>query len=324
MKQSLFEQYPKTTLTLSLLVLGLIAIALIEWSAKQFFGLGKVVLYEAHPIYGYRVAPNQTVARNPHQRIHINNLGLRANTDWDLNQDNPRVLFLGDSVTYGGSYVDNADLFSTQIGQKISQCETGNAAVNGWGVDNVVAFVRDKPFLDATLYVLVFPEGDFYRGLTRIGGQPFWTRHPKYALEELWQYGVYRSSLKKTPHLHAYNASESEKKRIVHLATTHLNDLLCFLKSHNKQVLIYISPSLPQALGEEQPDPIIKQSLNDYGIPANYLLDKIPATMSKCEKKALFHDVIHLSPQGHTFWANMMLEDVKENINQIGSSYKNS
>lgn len=309
MRSSIFQRHPKITLAITLLILSLILLMSIEWTANRLFGLGHVVLYEANPIYGYRPVPNQHVARKADCSVKINNLGLRAAENWDSPRTTPRVLFVGDSVTYGGSYIDNAMLFSTQVGQKLPKYQTGNAAVNGWGVHNVVAFIRDKPFLDADVYVLVFPEGDFYRGMTRIGGQPFWTRQPRYALEELWQYGIYRSNLKKTPHLHTYASCDVAKHQIANLAVQQLNDLMCFLKSHQKQVLIYISPSLPQALGQEAPDPIIKKLLTQYNVPATYLVDKLPA-LESCDKKALYHDVIHLSPYGHTVWAQLIAADV--------------
>ena len=324
-RTTLFDRYPKTTLTVLLtLLLGLTLIG-IDWVAGRVFGLGKVVQYEAHPIYGYRLAPNQQVARNSHQRVLINNLGLRANTNWSITSTQipnastseptrwsapTSILFIGDSVTYGGSYIDNEQLFSEQIAKALPNYQIGNAGVNGWGVDNVVAFIKDTGFLHADIYVLMFPEGDFYRGLSRIGGQPFWTRQPYFALEELWQYGIYKAHLKKTPDLHRYENDPTQRKIIAQLAVEHLKGLVDYLQAHDKKVLVYISPSLPQVLGDAQPDPIIKTLLSQYGISAIYLNDRFDS-LSTADKTALFHDVIHLSDKGHTRWAELMLPDIQ-------------
>lgn len=326
MHSTSFNRYPKMTLTITMLVLASLSLLALNWVAGHFFGLGKVVLYEANPIYGYRVAPNQSVARNAYQRIHVNNLGMRAKADWDLSSNKPKILFIGDSVTYGGSYIDNDNLFSEKIGHALPQYQVGNAAVNGWGVDNVVAFIKDTGFLAADIYVLVFPEGDFYRGLSRIGGQPFWTRKPAFALEELLHYGIYKAHLVKTPHLHAYENSVTEKTQIAQLAVEHLSELITFLEQHHKKVMVVISPSLPQVLGKAQRDPIVQRLLHEKGIPAIYLLDRILSSTENTtnaehtanthsaerDKASLFHDTIHLSNQGHELWAALMLPDIKD------------
>ena len=74
-------------------------------------GLGKPVLYQADLRYGYRPQPNKEYQRYYGAKIKLNNLSLRTNEDWDIKKDN-KILFLGDSVTYGGSYIDNTELFS--------------------------------------------------------------------------------------------------------------------------------------------------------------------------------------------------------------------
>src|SRR5690606_12170908 len=147
--QSLFEKHPVGTISCILLLIGLIIITGIEFLAEKS-GLGDPVLYQSHPIYGYRPYPNQTKSRFHQSTIHLNNLALRTNVDWDDNPNN-KILFLGDSVTYGGSYIDNDKLFSHLV-SKNSTTQSGNAGVNGWGVLNVYALVHDYRFLPAKSY----------------------------------------------------------------------------------------------------------------------------------------------------------------------------
>ncbi|HRE31713.1 MAG TPA: hypothetical protein PLD88_07055, partial [Candidatus Berkiella sp.] len=157
MKKSVFEKHPRLTLAGVLLLFGLAGITGLELAAGYLFGLGRSVIYESHPVYGYRPEPNQFVARNKHDVIKINNLGLRANQDWAPNQPQHKILFLGDSVTYGGSYVHNDQLFSSLAIKSFSGYESANAGVNGWGVNNVYALVKEMHFLPADVYVSVFP-----------------------------------------------------------------------------------------------------------------------------------------------------------------------
>lgn len=306
---TVFERYPKSTLMGVVLLFGALMLVTLEWSAKRFFGLGNVVVYEAHPLYGYRPAPNQDVSRQKNIAVKINNLGIRAQSDWDPANTHHKILFLGDSVTYGGSYIANEALFSQVAIKKMPGWESGNAGVNGWGVSNIRAFIKDMGFLPADIYVTVLPEGDFYRGVNRIGGQPFWTTTPRYALEELLQYGVYRLQLRKAPADFAYSQDPVQKTKIAESAVQDLKALDDFLKSHNKKHLIYITPTRSQLVEGESIDKIVQSLLKQYDLNVVYMADKLPVVCD-CERARWFHDNIHLSESGHQEWANIIATDL--------------
>lgn len=311
-KKNFFDIYPKITLGVILSILILSTILLAEWAAGSL-GLGKTVLYEANPIYGYRPRPNQIVARRVDQTIKINNLGLRAETDWDPKNYHNKILFLGDSVTYGGSYIANNQLFSHLAVAPFPEWEAGNAGVNGWGVNNVYALVKETGFLPAQIYVSVFPEGDFYRGYTRIGGQAFWTRPPRFALEELFQYCVYKLNLKKMPLREYYALNTAEKNQIASIAVRNLKALDDYLKAQGRTHLIYISPSRENLLGQPllEVDPVVKGLLAESGINAVYLQERL-TSYSNAEIQGLFHDNIHLSQEGHAAWGKMIAQDLNK------------
>ena len=46
--------------------------------------------------------------------IIINNLGMRSSDNFN-HKNKKKIIFLGDSVTYGGSIVSNNDLFSEKL-----------------------------------------------------------------------------------------------------------------------------------------------------------------------------------------------------------------
>ena len=144
-------------------------------------GLGGPVLYDSSPIYGYRPLPGKEYSRFYGETIKFNNLSLRAENDWDDKREN-KILFLGDSVTYGGSYIDNKELFSCLAVKDFDDYESGNAGVNGWGVENIYGLVVESNFLPAQIYVTTLPEGDFHRGLTRLQGMPIFNNSPKKAI----------------------------------------------------------------------------------------------------------------------------------------------
>ena len=58
--------------------------------------------------------------------IRIDKCGLRTDDDWDA-PGATRILFIGDSVTYGGAYIDNRELFSARSCERLR--ESGVRAV---------------------------------------------------------------------------------------------------------------------------------------------------------------------------------------------------
>ncbi|OJV87841.1 MAG: hypothetical protein BGO43_15645 [Gammaproteobacteria bacterium 39-13] len=315
MKRNFFERYPKLTLFGVSALLISVSLFFANMAGEKFFGLGKIVVYQSHPVYGYRPIPNQIVARNPQQIIKINNLGLRAEEDWVEGDFHRNILFLGDSVTYGGSYISNEELFSYQAVKDFTGYTAGNAGVNAWGINNVHALVKEMEFLPAQIYVSVFPEGDFYRGLTRIGGQPFWTRKPNYALEELLQYIVYQIHLQKTPAVNYAALEGKEKTKIIESAVSHLKRLDIYLNQNERNHLIYITPSRSQLLGLSDIDEAIRETLEKYHVKVVYLRDHL-ADLPEDKIKALYHDEIHLTAAGHKMWAEVIKKDLQEIILQ--------
>lgn len=314
-KKNIFERNPKKILVLFGFLFFLLALFILELFASNLFGLGKVILYESHPIFGYRPVPNQTVSRdNGKTNIKINNLGLRANQDWSdfPSHDKKRVLFLGDSVTYGGSYIDNEQLFSHLAFKNNPKIEAANAGVNAWGILNIHELIKNMHFMPADIYITVVPEGDFYRGLTRIGGQPFWTRQPKIALEEGFQHLVYILSLKKNSELNIRKLPDDEQQKTVDLAVQALKDYDADLKQNHHQHYIFISPTLSQVAQNASNDVLIENALKQSGLTYTYIRNKIPSSLTTAQKQSLFHDVIHLSQMGHQVWADIIQKEIAD------------
>jgi hypothetical protein len=165
-RAGVFGRHRRLGLVLLVLFCIMATVGLVEMVLRARLGLGRPVLYDSSPVYGYRPLPGGTYRRFGGARLHFNNLGLRAEGDWDDEPDG-KILFLGDSVTYGGSYVDNNQLFSALATGGLPGYAAGNAGVNAWGVENIYGLVVEMGFQPAKVYVTVVPEADFYRGLVR-------------------------------------------------------------------------------------------------------------------------------------------------------------
>lgn len=292
-------------LNVLLLAVSLIgALALVEFGARAI-GLGQPVLYDSHPFYGYRPLPAQAQRRSNVLKgggrvvdVRINNLGLRCARDWDGNPHG-KLLFLGDSVTYGGSYVSEDELFSS-LAAAGTGWDSCNGGVNAWGIENLHGLVVEAGFHPAEVYVTTVPEGDFYRGLTRIQGQPFYNRQPGWALEEALQYAAF--VLMERRYVNWQQSAPAELRRaVVERAALRLAEMTRVLAGLRFRHVLLITPDRAQAAGRRPPDPIVREALAHHDLKPVYLRDEL--RLAPEDVPALYVDSVHLSPAGHRRWA---------------------
>ncbi|MCX5706098.1 MAG: hypothetical protein NTW13_00225 [Candidatus Omnitrophica bacterium] len=307
-RKSWFESNPKKTIGGVVIFIIIISVILLEFILRIFFGLGNPILYDSNPFYGYRLLPHQNITRFYGTKIIVNNLGLRADEDWDSNR-NKKVLFLGDSVTYGGSYIANKELFSTLAINKFKDYHSGNGGINGWGVENAYGLVVESNFLPAEICVSIFIEGDFYRGLAGISGLPFFNKKPKFALEELVLYYMSKF-INNRRYLGGGNfSSEKEIEAVVDKAARKLNEMDAYLKSKGIKHVIFISPSREQVILGRPKDERVEKAISKYRLNVNYILDR-QNNVYRGDKAKLFYDGIHLSKLGHKIWAEIIQDEL--------------
>jgi hypothetical protein len=234
---------------------------------------------------------------------------LRCDEDWDWNSDG-RVLFLGDSVTYGGN-VANHDLFSQVAMKNLTGYRSCNAGVDAWGVENIHGLLVESGFLPARYYVTVVIEDDFYRGLTRVHGQLVWCVKPALAIEEvLFDFLHMQDEVRRYINWRWYGTPEVVSK-VVDRAVRKLVEINQALKAKGFEHLVYVSPTRDQLLFDVPKDALVAQQLAKLGVPATYLVDVIPSFVpDRTQKEALFYDNVHLSREGHAVWGSVINRDL--------------
>jgi hypothetical protein len=299
---------------LALLIISTTVVAA-ELLLEKFMGLGRPVLYDSSPVYGFRPLPNAEYCRSHRARIRFNNLGLRAAKDFDNDPTN-KVLFLGDSVTYGGSHVDDRELFSYLAIKGLGNYESGNAGVNAWGVENIYGLIVESGFLPAEIYITTLAEADFYRGLTRCQGVPFSNVSPRFALVELWRHFCFMQNTKRYRKWRAY-ADEERTRYVVGKATRRLKEMDEFLKGKGFRHRMLITPTREQVVGNAGRDSLVEEMLSEYDLHPVYIADKLShCGLSPSDKKRLFHDQVHLESKGHAVWAQIMRRELDKVIAQ--------
>ena len=149
------------------LAIAIVALALGELALRGF-GFGRPVLYINDPVVGYMPLPSQTTKRYG-ATVAINQWGMRAPDVPAKKGDHVfRILMLGDSTLYGGSYVENEELYARILQRELDgltdrSVEVLNMGVNGWGPFHKMGYVEKFGAFEADLAIICLPIGDIFR-----------------------------------------------------------------------------------------------------------------------------------------------------------------
>jgi hypothetical protein len=168
-------------------------------------GFGNPIVYRLDPRVGYYPAPNQVVHRYGGE-IRINAFGMRSqNVTAEKPASTFRILMLGDSTLYGGSYIDQNQTYASQLETLLNQkpevlpssprrVEVLAMGVNAWGPQHELAYLKEFGLFHADLVMVMGPPSDAYRPRYGIANLPFFAegRRPEFAWQEFWQHLVWR------------------------------------------------------------------------------------------------------------------------------------
>lgn len=173
----------------------------------RLYGYGHPVLYVSHPTIGYFIAPNQETTGRPGVRISINGFGMRSDK---IPKDKPagvkRVMIIGDSLSYGGSYIDQNDIYPHLLQENLlkmfrpvtnnrSNIEVLNLSTNAWGPQHQLAYLGEFGTFGTDLAVIALPMGDLNRPLYHLASLPFFEKKnpPHYGVVEVLGHLLWRA-----------------------------------------------------------------------------------------------------------------------------------
>ena len=165
------------------------AAASLEFIARYVIGLGTPPLSRPDAQLEYGFAPNQELRRF-HNRIAINRYGMRSPDFAPLSPPSlRRVLVFGDSVLFGGSTLDQAQIATTLLATKLGPgVVVGNVSAGSWGPGNWLGWIQRYGLLGATDVILLTSSHDLFDHPTFAPLNPLThpTRNPPSASWELW------------------------------------------------------------------------------------------------------------------------------------------
>jgi lysophospholipase L1-like esterase len=302
-KKNIKKPYFKTWLFTLIIIffISSIIIFFTEFYLKSI-GLGQTPSYDKDFLYGYSLKPNQDLKRINEARVKINSMGVRSSYENIENLD--VITFFGDSVTYGGSYIDNNQLFSEKVCKNLNKKKMkffcANAGVNAYSISNMVYRARYDERLKTDIYVFLVITGDFIREYRNSDTAHFYLNRNNgffSAIKEALNFLITKHDLKKKLGKKIINSPEEKnrlensEKNLVNFNIQLLNDEVKRLTKNNKKVLIFYWPDKYKKIKNEMlEDKILNQvigikNLSNYG----KIYDDF------------YYDGIHLSDKGHDF-----------------------
>jgi lysophospholipase L1-like esterase len=294
----------KIILFFLILILIFIIIKISDLFLKKKYGLGNVVLYQNSIINGYDLKANQSITNRRGNSIIINNKGMRSNNDW-IKSYEKKILFVGDSVTYGGSIVSNHQLFSeiicNALNTKKIEYFCGNYAVNGYSIVSMINKIKYKDFNDEEFIIIVLTASDLERNFHNLYSQPFFSKKIENyfpALTELMHIYIEKFIYKNK---HEKNTSELEinSEKYKSFVKNNIETLANETKKTKKKIVLIYSPEISEITNPNKfifYKKTLKNNFSNFVDMTNYINDKK-------NFNTIYYDHIHLNAEGHEFYS---------------------
>ncbi len=287
------------------LILSLFVVIASAEMYLRYIGLGDPIVYDRNYVYGYAPKQNQKKVRLHNSIVTINDVGLRSVINWQDKHDYKKIIFYGDSVTYGGSYIDDRETFVYLSCEKFEELKVlcGNAGVNSYGIHNI--FYRskyDERIKNVYLKVFIIVPDDFYRGLQNSNTAHFYLNEKKFFLPAIFE----ALSFFATKYDLNNYISKLDDTKINDNKIDLINETIKFIKlelkeleaKNQKYLAFYIPPRDKSDISQ-----YIFNSLDkDVDIiNTNYLLNKNS-----------YVDGIHLNKSGHKIVSNFIYKNLMQ------------
>ena len=270
----------------------------------KYVGLGDPVRYDSNYIYGYAPKENQRKERFKGSKISINELGLRTPNSWN-NSQKDKIIFIGDSITYGGSYIDDKEIFSHLVCLELKNYLCGNAGVNAYSIINMVMRSKyDKRINNSEVYIFTVAPGDFYREYVGSNTAHFYLNQKKFflpAITEAISFIATRYDINNYISKRNDTKNYNNKIELIDYSIKLLKSEIDRLLESGKKVRVFYTVEKYDKNSHKEINSYILSQLLKANIKNFYSLEKV---LSKDE---YFYDSVHYNKKGHRVVAEKII-----------------
>jgi hypothetical protein len=298
--------------SLRLLAGAVVAIIALEFALRAILGLGSPLLFDTDQRYGYFPKSDQHLRRF-FAAIDTNDFGMRSPKV--LGRKAPgehRILFVGDSVAFGTTYVGQRDIFVERIGKMLSRSGAPvsvlNAASPGWAPANELAFIEAKGTYDADWVVLVYNTKDLVQPFAPFeAALQFPVENPSTALSELWTRYVKPRVFKDAPAVDPGSTQDDGRPSMDDAAKV-LQTIAATRRaavSRGARMVILFSPAVTPDVGRNRAawDQAFS-NLQEWAARENVPILDMTQAVSNSDPAKIYFDGIHLRPAGDALYAD--------------------
>ena len=289
---------------LKIIFIFTLSLSIVEISLR-ILGFGNPIIYENKENYYPKY--NQDVVRFKRSKVFINNFGMRTNYNWDNTINLKKIIFFGDSVSFGGSYIDNSELFSDKLCIMINDSICGNYGVNGYRIENLrlrINDVKDKFEFD---HLIIVVSESIEMGKSEFHEFPFY---------EKFDYKIFKSTREIINHIFfRYNLIDNyhNKIKIINKKNNYtknsISDLISILNeidNSKTKVKIIILPTL-ENLNRGKIKKHFLENINSNQIKVLNMFNNL----KKINYAELYFNNAHLNKKGHDYFANIIYGKIK-------------
>ena len=285
-------------------------------------GFGDPILYYVNDSYRYAPLPDQCKKRRRKAMVTVDSYGLRGVKDWGEKTD-LKILFIGDSVTWGGTDIDDIQSFPHLVGihleKRLNKSVTsGNAGVNGYGTDNMAERLLYKRFNDEDIIVVVLIAGDAIRGLTDLRSNFFCSSSPPPPFKAIWEvsnFVVFRLSYWMRHHNLKY--FDVDQLKVAQQSLERLFSVLREKQKEAKNVLLVLSPYEKQLNNRES---VLTQQVREILLSSDLPVLDLHQVVTDSYTSDIYYDDIHLDISGHKLYAEAIANELSYMLKTKGGN----
>ena len=272
-------------------------------------GLGDPVRYDSDLTYGYVPKINQKKERLKKSIVTINDVGLRSLENWKKN-NKKKILFIGDSITYGGSYIDDTKIFSHLVCTKMKNYTCGNAGVNAYSVINMVMrFKYDERIVNPEIIIILVAPGDFYREYTDSQTAHFYLNNSKFffpAITEAVSFIATKYDINKYISKKNDTSNNQHQDKLISYSINLLKEEIEKLKKNSDVYLYYTIEKNDKKSLSEINSKIKKELIKSFG-------EQLITLENILNDDSYFYDSVHYNEKGHYTVANEIYRNLSIN-----------